>query len=332
MINRIRTVILGAGASRAVSYASGMASPSPLDGDFFELLQRLEPMNRGDAKAKKFVIGQAMADSGDQLWASMERLFYTRHLNAAMRHKLQSGPIDPDPAKELLANFARAIQAVLRAAHGKEVCLHHQRFFQRLTDKDSIITFNYDLVAERALRQFRPSDMPEFGPWIYEFKNYPPGGARIPGLHKLHGSVNWRTISEGSAPQVKQKSWTDFDEKPGYADYGPTFSILLPYWEKRVEQAPWLGIWQRAAGQLKQTTSLIIWGYSLPLTDLKARELLRITLRESDLLKEVCVIDPSKTVCDKWRSEFVLQKYWHYSDIEAFLNDPPPWCGYPPKK
>lgn len=340
--DRVRTVILGAGASRAVSYATQKASLSPLDGDFFELLQRLEPKNPADDKAKEFVIEQALASSGDQLWNSLERLFYTRHLNAVLRDKLLSarailgsGSSSTEQADKLLKNFARAIQALLRAAHGKEVCFHHQRLFQRLTSGDAIISFNYDLVPERALREYRRSeDMPEFGPWLYGFGRYPKGSMAIPRLHKLHGSVNWQSTAEGSGPElkpkVKQKSWKDFDKQPGYADYAPPFSILLPYWEKRVERPPWLEIWQRAAGHLLKTTSLIIWGYSLPLTDLKARELLRITLGGGDELREVCVIDPSKRVRDKWRSEFVRQKFWHYSDIEEFLAGAPPWCRYPP--
>jgi hypothetical protein len=36
------TLVLGAGASRGVSYAHQGRIPSPLDGDFFDLLQRLE--------------------------------------------------------------------------------------------------------------------------------------------------------------------------------------------------------------------------------------------------------------------------------------------------
>ena len=36
------TLLLGAGASRAVSYAGKRSTRSPLDADFFELLQKVE--------------------------------------------------------------------------------------------------------------------------------------------------------------------------------------------------------------------------------------------------------------------------------------------------
>jgi CHASE2 domain-containing sensor protein len=40
-------LVLGAGASRAVSYAHLGQVPSPLDSDFFDLLQRLNPRKGG---------------------------------------------------------------------------------------------------------------------------------------------------------------------------------------------------------------------------------------------------------------------------------------------
>ena len=51
------TLVLGAGASRGVSYAHQGRIPSPLDGDFFDLLQRLEPSGRDEA-AVEFVLRQ----------------------------------------------------------------------------------------------------------------------------------------------------------------------------------------------------------------------------------------------------------------------------------
>ena len=47
-------VVLGAGASRSVSYAHEREQPSPLDSDFFDLLNRLEPRTE-DAGAVQFV-------------------------------------------------------------------------------------------------------------------------------------------------------------------------------------------------------------------------------------------------------------------------------------
>lgn len=45
-------LILGAGASRGVSYARDREVLSPLDRDFFDLLQRLDPKDSKDEECK----------------------------------------------------------------------------------------------------------------------------------------------------------------------------------------------------------------------------------------------------------------------------------------
>ena len=60
------SVILGAGASRSVHYRKGRL-PSPLDKDFFELLQRLRPSYKGKRlqreveEARDYVVKKSLA-------------------------------------------------------------------------------------------------------------------------------------------------------------------------------------------------------------------------------------------------------------------------------
>src|SRR5580692_11063789 len=82
---------------------------------------------------------------------SMERAFYTLQLRAFIALKL--GGTESITDEKIIADFARCIQAVLRAAHSKSVCDRHIRILTPLNSWDTIITFNYDLVAERALRR-----------------------------------------------------------------------------------------------------------------------------------------------------------------------------------
>jgi hypothetical protein len=105
----------------------------------------------------------------------------------------------------------------------------------------------------------------------------------------------------------------------------------LPYWDKRIEKKPWKAIWLRAAQQLRRTRQLIVWGYSLPLTDLKARELLRLSFSpEVSVLTGVCVIDPNAEASQRWRRIFLNQRFWTYGSIQEFFKDPPDW--YPVSK
>ena len=86
-IRPIITSILSAGASRDVSYATGLtrsandpgpSMPSPLDSDFFDLLQRLEARTEpGEARDSMCrIIKNAVNYKGEPLWQSMEKMFY----------------------------------------------------------------------------------------------------------------------------------------------------------------------------------------------------------------------------------------------------------------
>jgi hypothetical protein len=320
-----RTVILGAGASRGVSYADEMPVPSFLDRDFFELLQRLEVTERHQKLSIRYVINRALKRPGE-LWNSMERLFYTLHIETTLHNTLLPGRATSTKEKELRDHFTRATQALLRAAHAKRTCDYHAKLFEHLTATDMIMTFNYDLVPERALRSLHGRAC-TFGPWLYGFEDRPVGADSVPPLYKLHGSVNWQAL-EHHGFKVRQTSWAEFEKKPGYT--AAPFSILLPFWDKRIEDPPWVDIWRKAASALRETTHLVVWGYSLPLTDLKAQQLIRMTLcGKGSQLEHLCVVDPSRDVRDRWRRQFLRQKFWPYSTATKFLMDPPPWLGLP---
>jgi hypothetical protein len=315
-------LILGAGASRAVAYAEERSLRSPLDSDFFELLQKLEPQVKDEPAVSELV--QWVLSADHPIWDSMEETFYTLYMRARMSEVLFPRERIEADVEHLLRCFTRSIDALLRAAHGKKSCDHHVTLFGKLTAADAIITFNYDLVAERALKKL--ARVPNFGDWIYGFSTRPEDAGTSPCLHKLHGSVNW--IYQEHAFKVRQTAWSDFDDEPGYRAHsnGPSFAIMLPYWDKKIEESPWRTVWQRAAEHLGNTRHLIVWGYSLPLTDLKALELLKLSLGPGrSPLEDVCVIDPSTTVRTRWRAMFPKQRFWPYDGIQEFIERPPNW-------
>jgi hypothetical protein len=181
------TLLLGAGASRSVSYSDNMSLALPLDCDFFEILQKLEPQSH-DENAVSQVIKTVLSYSGGPIWQSLERMFYTLHIRARMAEVLFPAGANEFTSAWVIENFTRAITAVLRAAHGKEHCEHHIAILAKMKSQDAVITFNYDLVVERALQKLQSK--PSFGPWIYGF----PAGSdheRLPIIYKLHGSMNW---------------------------------------------------------------------------------------------------------------------------------------------
>jgi hypothetical protein len=61
---------------------------------------------------------------------------------------------DESEEEAVAGKFARAIVALLRKAHGVRICGNHEYLLNGLGRKDAIISFNYDLVVERALRRY----------------------------------------------------------------------------------------------------------------------------------------------------------------------------------
>ena len=324
-------VILGAGASRGVSYADDSAFPSPLDYDFFDLLQRLNPRS-DDKKAVRAVLAK-VETLPREYWRSFERAFYTLQLKAYLSKKLElGGSYESD--SNVVTDFALCVHALLREAHGKRTkCGYHESILTPLEGSDSVITFNYDLVVERAIRGIAESRSASFGPWLYGFKASSTP-RKLPFLLKLHGSSNWRLKASGAEDsdkqfQIRTKEWKDFDNAPGYTRIAKTeiaaFPIFLPFWDKRIERRPWVTLWREALAKLGSAENVIVWGYSMPLTDVKAY--LLFTLGLSGRPFNLCIIDPKEETRERWRNLFRHSKYWEYKSAGQFLKHQPSWFG-----
>jgi len=254
------------------------------------------------------------------IWRSFERTFYTLQLKAYLSRKLR------------LWDFALCVHALLREAHGRKTkCTYHESILTRLEGSDSVVTFNYDLVAERAMRGIAESRSATFGPWLYGFGPLPTP-RKLPVLLKLHGSSNWRLTASSTRNsdkdfQIRTKEWGDFDKAPGYKRITTTeiraFPIFLPFWDKRIEHKPWVTLWREALKKLRTAENVVVWGYSMPPTDVKSY--LLFTLGLSGRPFNLCVIDPKDETRERWRNLFLDSKYWEYKSVKEFLKHRPPW-------
>lgn len=324
-------VVLGAGASRGVSYADQSSFPSPLDYDFFDLLQRLNA-RIGDRTAVRDVL-EEVAALPREYWRSFERAFYTLQLRSYLSEKLRFDGVYKADSR-LVTDFALCIHALLREAHGKKTkCEYHESFLALLKDDDLVISFNYDLVVERAMREIAESQSIKFGPWLYGLEASR-GPRRLPLLLKLHGSSNWHlNTADGKASgnhfHVRTKEWKDFDSAPGYTRISTretkAFPIFLPFWDKRIERRPWVRLWREALKKLQSADNVVVWGYSLPPTDVKAYVLFTLGLSERPL--NLCVVDPKWETRERWRNLFLHARYWEYRSAQDFLAHKPSWFG-----
>jgi hypothetical protein len=159
-----KVVVLGAGASRAVSYAREASIPSPLDRDYFDLLQRFDHQVKDDGTIAQVV--KWAEELPFEQWRSMEQCFYTLQSRSHLAGKLGIKNVYPTDA-EIVTSFVNATGALLRAAHGTRSCEHHVSLIENLAAADTILTFNYDLVTERAFKEIPNINSMPFGPWLY---------------------------------------------------------------------------------------------------------------------------------------------------------------------
>jgi len=207
-------LVLGAGASRGVSYARVRDVPSPLDRDFFDLLQRFDPDEKDEESVSRTL--RWVQTLPHEYWRSMERSFYTLHLNAYLLRKLNQASHDKLSAKDdadVVGTFAIAIGALLRAAHGTETCSYHRDLLTKLYLNDTILSFNYDLVAERAMKATDRFSSVPFEDWLYGFSKAPKKWMG-PALLKLHGSFNWRMPeADGQGFTVRTTGWPQWHSR-----------------------------------------------------------------------------------------------------------------------
>ena len=150
---------------------------------------------------------------------------------------------------------------------------------------NTIITFNYDLVVERALRKLNV--LYSYG-WrnkraIYADDSVSPGG--MPVL-KLHGSVNW--LAGAKQP-------TAYAEYEDVRKAGGAPLLVPPSWAKDFAGVL-LDVWNEAVERLSTATRIVIIGFSMPSTDTHFKYLLSAGLRENVSLREILFITPDKAV------------------------------------
>ncbi len=182
-------------------------------------------------------------------------------------------------------------------------------FINHLSKGDNIITFNYDLVLERALYEdnyWHPKD----GYGII-FNNFPAITKQdnlksIIHIYKLHGSLNWQSdtiLGLDKYNNIKINSFYD-DNTPIFPGYlqdeknnpfiyeGKHSGIwILPSFIKQFDIPQLLQIWEKAGQAINNADEIIVIGYSLPKED-SAAGLLLGTNQISD--KKLIIIDPNE--------------------------------------
>jgi hypothetical protein len=198
----------------------------------------------------------------------------------------------------------------------------------KIRDGDTILTFNYDLACERALKAEGTWEIGDGYGFSLGVGTTPPSKTTI---LKLHGSTNWLGIlfdgkmGFSSASNVYGPRPCLFGERDftylgystdvrdplckGISRAGADPALILPTLHKDFfHQTPfghewepfWNCIWGQAQQALCSANNIVVIGYSMPKADERATELL---LKHSNRDAEILVFSGSRTgtICEDFR-------------------------------
>ena len=170
----------------------------------------------------------------------------------------------------------------------------------------SIITTNYDLMAESAFHQINipVSHAVKFAPYPVEDKVQVHGQLTRSGgfpLYKLHGSVNWYMVNDALCVEdrvVAVQSMARIEAtlpRVCAANYKSNHDpmIIPPSFLKPNLPSPISGVWAGAANALHEADQIAFIGYSFPASDIDMKYFLASALVNNPRLRRIDVIDPN---------------------------------------
>lgn len=183
----------------------------------------------------------------------------------------------------------------------------HAHLARALAPQDCVITFNYDLQLDVALRMGEHDSN-----YCLRVPDAVLPAHHAPRLLKLHGSANWFqctncahvAISAPSAP-LDRFLVERFREPCNSCHHMGTLApiIVPPGWRKPGVNDLLIPVWQRAVAELRDAQRLAIVGYSMPESDIFFRYLLALGI-DLGSLDRVMVLDISEDVIERYKTLF----------------------------
>lgn len=286
-------VILGAGASRGASFVQDeIGVVPPLDLDFFQQVARLE-----ETDESKRLLEFIREEYGHEVGLSMEKFFsesdYTDRFHKNLN--VDRGRIVRKYQKAL-DDFFVVLPNLLEETTSED-CGYHRVLADNLHAIDSVITFNYDCLMDRALRDFAGNRWkPDDGSYGFEV----PDGAEEWMDHtrgrpvenpikllKMHGSQNWKRGEEDEIQLLE-----DGDLSSNLKNV-----IIPPTWSKDLEEFPFGEIWKDARVEVRGARIIVVIGYSVPDTDLFSKSLFKVeagSKKKREKLDLLVLVNPDK--------------------------------------
>lgn len=190
---------------------------------------------------------------------------------------------------------------------------HTRRIYRQFTDnfvcsRDTIVSFNYDIVFERSLLSAYK--------WHYEGLQFATHSHRI---LKPHGSINWEDsdpIKITNSPlralvvapthlKFVQTNFQQSSDTSGYLDHAPEIR----------------NIWTIMETEMREAKALVFIGYSFPMADLYFSSVLRSVLVDRKSAPGVAIVNPDAlAIRERLRTRFSLDRVGIYFDLQTFVQ------------
>jgi hypothetical protein len=336
--SRPLVLLLGAGATRGGLQKKPL--PPPVDADFFEIAGQIK--GHGTPKLAGLVLNDVWGLYGKVAGIGLENYYRDVETRESISSfaKTVNQPKNWKKRRQVLEELIRRV--IIHSTCEPDGNRHlrpirsepHTRILARLTDGDTILTFNYDTVIEGSFgHESMWTPRGGYGDGVHgitarwcrrwfedrAISNRQKSTIR---LLKLHGSINWTTYNTG---QVKLKD-RPFVVRAGRFE---KVSILPPGWNKKINVHPYKLLWKEARLRLEQCKTLIIIGYSLPEADLLGKalfsEVVRSRAARNEYLKQLHLADPNDSVKQRFIDLFTpalnaRSKLFRYRDVNEFVE------------
>ena len=158
---------------------------------------------------------------------------------------------------------------------------------------NTVITFNYDLVLDDALRRVEANPGYELKDAVYEEMRV---GYPVVPLLKLHGSTNWAVCGCNKIHVLGEKATANPSafrsmRCTSCAKVGLRLLLVPPSWDKSEYSQIMQPVWRKAVDAIKTATRICVIGYSMPETDAFFKFPLSLGLAENDHLYKLIVVD-----------------------------------------
>lgn len=248
----------------------------------------------------------------------------------------------------LMATFVELISRILEETLKGPTCENHKALADLMSSEDVILSYNYDLLMDNALRE--KGKLSDEGYKLSFYRVYdeesewarPDYSDQSVSLLKLHGSLNWIRckICDSMLLLRNKKVGTWYTTAPTKCPKcgGRTDFQFLPETMQRIIVPPLLAkdytepainyLWFEAAKAFNNINEIIVIGYSFPPTDFASESLLMSGLGYRRKNIQVTVVNPDpfvnagSTLKKRFSDLFDSKNVVYLQTLNEFINRP----------